>query len=372
MPKFASLALFLSSSVLLPLPAATVVRGTADRGRAVLQNQGCVKCHAIAGTGSSVSATALLKPLAREYTPAGLTATLWNHAPRMWSAMASAGIPAPRLSEQDSADVFAFFASLRYFEPMGDAGRGARTFNSKGCTDCHAKAGGESKALPVDRWQTPTDPIALVGAMWNHVPRMNAEMAKKNRKWPELTSRDLSDIVLYARSFPAQRNQQIQMDMPPLEGGDSVVEAAGCNTCHKEALGFGRQMSERTLTDIAAAMWNHAPKMMQNPSPISTEEMRKVLGAIWSKQFVRPVGDSAKGRKVAETKKCVACHESGPGPRFNKLSGSYSVLRLTSALWGHGDSMLSQMKAKGISWPRMTTSDVENLIAYIDSGRTPK
>jgi len=289
--------------------------------------------------------------------------------------MAATNTPVPKISEQDAADIFAYFASLRYFEPMGDAGRGARTFEAKRCAGCHAE-GATRGAIPISRWHMVTDPIVLVSAMWNHVPQMRERLQKEHMKWPELTGHDLSDIVLYARSFPSLRNEPIRMELPPLDGGDALVETYGCKTCHTGQLDFSKLSRDRTLTDIAAAMWNHGPRMVQQPAEIPSEKMRQLLGSIWVRQFLKPSGDPAKGRKVAETKKCVTCHDHGPGPSFANFKGSFSVLNLTSALWSHGPNMLAQMQQKKITWPRLSAVDVDNLLAYINSpgatGRSAK
>jgi len=284
----------------------------------------------------------------------------------MWSTMKERQIEIPKISEEDAANIFTYFASLRYFEPMGDAGRGARTFQSRGCADCHAE-GANRRAVPVMQWQTASDPVALVSAMWNHVPQMRESMAKHSVKWPELTARDLSDIVLYARSFPPNRNQPVRLEFPPLEGGDMLAESYGCKTCHIGALDFSARVTNRTLTEVAAAMCNHGPKMVQNPAQIPPEEMRHLLGSVWARQFLKPSGDPVKGRRVAEAKKCTGCHDNGPGPSFSKQTGSFSVLTLTSALWAHGPKMLAEMKQKNIDWPRLTAVDVDNLIAYVNA-----
>src|SRR3954454_2446985 len=114
------------SFALTGMLSAAVAHATAERGRELLQRQGCAACHDIGPGSSTVSTGALRRTLNREYSPAGLTATMWNHAPEMWAAMASAGVPVPRISEEHAGNLFAYFASLRYFEPMGDASRGKR------------------------------------------------------------------------------------------------------------------------------------------------------------------------------------------------------------------------------------------------------
>jgi len=47
-----------------------------------------------------------------------------------------------------------------------------------------------------------SDPIALVDQLWNHVPQMKAEFAKRKLKWPEMASQDLADILVYLRNLP--------------------------------------------------------------------------------------------------------------------------------------------------------------------------
>jgi cytochrome c551/c552 len=350
--------------------SAADVQINAERGPSILREQGCVNCHAIGTQGPTVAASVLSRTLNREYSPAGLTATLWNHAPQMWSAITAKGMKMPQLSEQDAGDVFGYFAALRYFEPMGEAARGARLFNSKKCGSCHVTSGPASgTARAVSEWESMSDPVALVGTMWNHVPQMRTEMTQRGIKWPSLTAQELSDILLYVRGLRATKNiRAAHFELPPLEGAQILVDSYGCTTCHKGELSFEGRIGDRTLTEMAAAMWNHGPKMVQNPAMIPPEEMRKIVAWVWARQFFRPAGSAARGRGVAESKKCVACHEGGgSAPAFASLQGPWSVLRLTSALWKHGPAMLKEMQAKGIQWPRLTPGDVQNLIAYIDS-----
>jgi hypothetical protein len=57
-------------------------------------------------------------------------------------------------------------------------------------------------ARPVSQWESIGQPIALAGAMWNHGATMREEFAKRNMKWPELTSQDLTDLLVYLRNLP--------------------------------------------------------------------------------------------------------------------------------------------------------------------------
>jgi len=88
-----------------------VIPGDSTRGAKLFQTQQCVHCHAVNGAGGKVGID-LGRSVSRKYTPALLASTMWNHGPVMWGAMESAGIETPKLSEEDAADLFAFFYSV--------------------------------------------------------------------------------------------------------------------------------------------------------------------------------------------------------------------------------------------------------------------
>jgi mono/diheme cytochrome c family protein len=162
----------------------------------------CVQCHSINGKGGTV-APDLGRRVDRNFTPATLAATMWNHAPTMWAAMRERNILSGDLNDQAAADLFAYFYSARFFEKPGDAGRGKRLFESKHCSECHGLTQAKLPAArPVSQWESIGQPIALAGAMWNHGATMREEFAKRNMKWPELTSQDLTDLLVYLRNLP--------------------------------------------------------------------------------------------------------------------------------------------------------------------------
>ena len=57
-----------------------------QRGEEVFQKQECVRCHSVQGNGGR-TAPDLGRIVDRNFTPALLASTMWNHAPTMWSAM---------------------------------------------------------------------------------------------------------------------------------------------------------------------------------------------------------------------------------------------------------------------------------------------
>ena len=83
---------------LLPLTMAVgAVLPSADsqRGEKIFQKQGCVRCHSVQGKGTSTVGPDLGRIVDRNFTPALLASTMWNHGPTMWSAMRQQGSRCP-------------------------------------------------------------------------------------------------------------------------------------------------------------------------------------------------------------------------------------------------------------------------------------
>lgn len=156
------------------------------------------------------------------------------------------------------------------------------------------------------------------------------------------------------------------------ETGEVLFKAKGCVNCHTGELSlqsrFGK-IRNRTITDFAVAMWNHASKRMAGEAPsLRPEEMRRILGYLWSLQLFDQRGNPGRGRKIFEEKRCATCHED-PSTGAPKLSRelNLSSLSMVSVLWEHGPNMLQLMKKKDIPWPRFTGSQMADLIAYLNS-----
>ena len=104
------------------------------RGAKLFETLACVQCHSINGQGGKIGPD-LGRRAAREFTPASLAATMWNHAPAMWASMKERDVRAGDLNEQAAADLFAYFYAARFFDKPGDAGRGKQLFASKHCAE---------------------------------------------------------------------------------------------------------------------------------------------------------------------------------------------------------------------------------------------
>jgi len=349
-------------------PGATLVMDSA-RGEALFTTLKCVVCHSVRGHGGKIGPDLGLA-IDRNFTPARLASTMWNHAPTMWASMSERDVRAGDLNDQAAADLFAFFYSARFFEKPGDAGRGKSIFSAKHCAECH----GLTKAIlpaakPVAEWQSMSRPVALVAAMWNHAATMQKEFTQRNIPWPTLTSQDLTDLQVYVRNLPGTLHQPDLLLLNSGENGQVLFESKKCAGCHTGTLALERRLRGQTLTGIAVDMWNHAPRMAGAAPALDAQEMRDLVSYLWAQQFFEDSGRAAAGQRVFTKKHCVVCHDdaSSGAPKLTGRREPFTGSAMVSALWRHGPKMLSKMKAKGISWPRFDGAEMANLIAYLNS-----
>ncbi|HEX5323350.1 MAG TPA: c-type cytochrome [Capsulimonadaceae bacterium] len=361
------LPIFLLLSCSLGVRAAGLSADSA-RGEQVFERLACVQCHSVNGKGGNF-APDLGRMVDRGFTPATLAATMWNHAPGMWEAMRAREISAGELDEQAAEDLMAFFYSARFFEKPGDAGRGKRAFENRGCQSCHSLSGG-AKAKPANDWEGLSDPIALVEAMWNHRAEMQAANASQGAPPPQITAQELTDMLVYLRNLPGNRGKPGVFRTAP--AGEAVFESAGCAKCHKTLDALAQNVQGQTLTDIAAEMWNHAPRMAAagaGSAPLAPGQMRDLVSALWAARFFAASGRPAAGSRVFAAKNCAVCHnDAASGAPHLPIAGrDFSGATMVSVLWRHGPRMLDRMKSKNLAWPRFDGSQMADLIAYLNS-----
>jgi mono/diheme cytochrome c family protein len=358
------------------LTAATMEADSA-RGAQLFESLVCVQCHSINGKGATIGPD-LGRQSDRSFTPATLAATMWNHAPTMWAAMRQRDLRPGELDEQGAADLFAYFYSARFFEKAGDAGRGKRAFTDKGCVNCHGLTNAAKPWIkPVPQWEAIRDPMALAEAMWNHRPDMLQETSAKGMRWPALTGQDLADILVYLRNLPSPPSRPPVFRIGAGSDGAAVFTAQSCARCHTSGPTLASRLKDQTLTDVAAAMWNHAPSMTpetKKPVKLEAGEMRELMAYLWAPQFFEDSGNVSAGQRVFSAKRCAACHENSANaaPKIIASGKSFSGAEMVSVLWHHGPRMFDQMKSKGIPWPRFDGTQMSDLIAFLNStkGRT--
>jgi mono/diheme cytochrome c family protein len=351
----------------LPVAAEVVLPGDPKRGAELFTTQHCVECHSVNGQGAKL-ASDLGQKAGLATTSFLLVNLMWNHAPSMWRAMEKAGIEKPILTESQTADLFGFFWASRYFERPGDETRGKQVFTSKRCSECHdlsvAKQGG---GPPVVSWESLGDPIALGAQMWNHSAQMRAAMLGRKVPWPQLDGQELTDLLDYLQSN--RPGKGMYGEFGSAEKGEKLFVEQGCAACHKKSSSLENRRGHRTMADLAAAMWDHAPQMRQPQPKLSGDTMRHIVAYLWSIQYFDPKGNPKVGQKVFTQKKCGICHNdtSSGAPRL--IAAKRSPFSMVAVLWQHGPAMLVKMREKQIAWPRFSGTEMADLAAYLGEVR---
>ena len=55
--------------------------------------------------------------------------------------------------------------------------------------------------------------------MWNHAAKMQEAQAKQKIAWQQLTTQDLSDMLVWLRNLPETRQKAAAFELPPAPGG---------------------------------------------------------------------------------------------------------------------------------------------------------
>lgn len=239
--------------------------GDPKAGERVFAEKGCVKCHQVGGRGGTVGPT--LDRLKGVNSPVILAATMWNHGPAMAERMRAAGIPRPSFTGRELEDLVAYVlaTSKEGGETMvqvrpGRPDEGAKVFDAKQCDVCHQAAGRGGQVGPALGGRTTRINLTqFAGRMWNHGPRMWAEMRSRGIDVPQLSGQEAADILayLYATAYtgPAGSAQR----------GRQVVQRAGCANCHGiEGKGrtvgpdLARSRAGASPAALVAGMWNHS------------------------------------------------------------------------------------------------------------------
>jgi mono/diheme cytochrome c family protein len=147
-----------------------------DQGERLFEEKGCGKCH----TGAMA-----MERLLKNQTMTDITAAMWHHQPEMKQ-------PPVTLSPGDMQQLIGYIWGKQYFTGSGNADRGKKVFAGKNCATCHNDA--TSGAPKLGKGQSD---ITMVSALWEHGPRMLAEMNTKRIIWPRMSAQEMDDLVAF-------------------------------------------------------------------------------------------------------------------------------------------------------------------------------
>ena len=354
------------------------IPGSVAKGEQVIRQSGCLDCHALKGEGGTRGPDfATLSDDAD--TPAALATAIWNHSPLMWSVARSAGRPLPNLSQNDVADVFSFFFATLYFEPHGSATRGRSVFISKDCVDCHSEVLNVQELNPfLNKWTQLRDPASWAEQFWNHANEMTSATNLRGVNWPELSERDVADLMMFLSSLPTapKEGPAFQIGDPLI--GKNVFERS-CESCHtlgptdRSRIDLLKRSRRTSVAGYVAAMWNHAPKMKRRNGTLpnlAAGEMQDVIGYLFLQQYFYEEGSVDRGHRVFESKGCADCHQGRRAPGAPDLAATvqaYTPISITASIWRHGPSMEATLRQQGKEWPEFRRSEMIDLMAYLNS-----
>jgi cytochrome c551/c552 len=189
---------------------------------------------------------------------------------------------------------------------------------------------------------------------------------------PRLSAQQLRDLLSYVRGINAGAGDNagsgnVDSSAGPAASGQALFESKGCAGCHNGNLKLETRSTRYDFTELAAAMWNHAFRVSGEPPVLSYVEMRRLVGYLVSIQFYEERGDSEKGKRLFETRRCASCHDNpaSGAPARREMAGKMNSFGLATALWKHGPVMLARMRENKIAWPQFSGSDVADLTAYL-------
>jgi cytochrome c2 len=263
--------------------------GDVLRGKKLLSEKGCLRCHSVRGQGGTVARR--LNDPSEYVSPLFMAQAMWNHGPEMHKKMSELNIGWPIFEDDEIVDLTNYIRILRKKSPKsdaylrpGDPVSGKKLFESKQCMSCHAVDGiGGDIGPDFTHLELDKNVTELAGLMWNHGAEMIALMKTEGIEWPTFQGGEMGDLVsyLYSIDFIGKKGDS--------EHGQKLFKDKGCSSCHSKKDGektIGPDLSEMdaliSAIGMAQIMWNHAPKM---------ETMMKELELEWPEFNETEMGD---------------------------------------------------------------------------------
>jgi len=350
--------------------------GDIKAGWKVFTTKKCGVCHAIWGEGGKGGPD--LGTLPESYvSQSQLAALMWNHWPEMWGKMAAKKIPSQKMEKTEMADLFAFLYFIRYMDEPGNPQSGKVLMEIKHCSKCHpiVKEGAKGDLSP---WGMYMNPILWAQMMWNHVPQMEQEMKKKGLPLVEFKGNEMVDIIAYIRNL-SSKMEKVYLSPGNLQSGKKLFTQKGCIQCHlpQGELDLSKKKDfPRTLAQLAGMMWNHSYKMwkgmkekgMERPT-LSPQEMADLVAYLFSTQYFGEPGNPEEGKRVFTKKQCNLCHSKGTKmPNLSFLKGQISPIFMAQTMWNHGPEMLEKIRKAKISWRKIDSKEMVDLMEYLNRG----
>lgn len=166
--------------------------------------------------------------------------------------------------------------------------------------------------------------------------------------------------------------------------GARLFGSKGCVQCHAiKGVGghvgpdLGRIERPHSFFDLAASMWNHAPRMADRMRHLGItrptlegRESGDLVAFLFTVDYFERPGDAEAGRRLFRDKRCIVCHQVGGvggviGPNLGTVGARATPISLATAMWNHGPGMAEVMRARGIARPTFKPGELRDLMTYV-------
>jgi cytochrome c2 len=365
----------------------TFLTGDPLAGEETFEQKGCRNCHSVLGAGGKLASDLGVRGAAGS-SMNELVTQMWNHAPRMWEQIRTSKISYPHFTPEDMANLFAYLYVTCYDDESGDPARGRQMFNQKGCILCHSIDDTGGTVGPSLRDIGPVvTPIFWAQTMWNHAPAMEIHMRELKIPWPRFEGEEMTDLLAFVRQERAGLERESKLLPANPSRGWDLFQQKSCISCHAirgEGGTVGPDLSSvhplpRTLTEMAARMWNHSPEMTATMKAKGIErplfagqEMADLIAFLYSVRYFELGGSPIIGQQLFTQRKCSRCHGTDArggefGPNLKKGDRVFTPVNFALALWSHGPRMYSKAEDLGLGWPTLNEGDLSHLLAFLNS-----
>lgn len=271
---------------------------------------------------------------------------------------------------------------------------GARLFQQKGCTRCHAIGEETAKTGPnLARMHIKGSVLDMAGAIWNHAPAMQRQMREQGINPPRMDSKDMVNLTAFLSAYQYYLQQLGKRGSP--EKGQQVFEAKNCSVCHSIKKPGMENKSGPSLAgytklspiQVAQVMWNHGPAMARQfqkfglPKPeFKGTDMADLIAYLQRAAvpihaepvYVEP-GSPNRGRALFQKKGCALCHPirgvggSPDAPDLGKQHEDFvrNVTEVAGLMWNHSTAMWRIMQKRKVPAIQFKDNEMADIIAYI-------
>lgn len=353
-------------------------------GSVIYTAKGCAKCHSIEGHGGNFGPDLARSDFSRSLLD--VVSMMWNHSPHMSSMMSDLRIGRPRFSGEELAELVAYIYYIAYFDSPGDIAEGKKVFSNKGCSNCHRMGGIGKRVGPnLSHIKKYVSSIFMAQEMWNHGPSIKEKMDELDVEWPEFEGEEISDLLAFLRDASTDTTT-VRVFMQPGNPrvGEQLFEKKKCTTCH-EVFGKGHEVGpdltrstfHKSVTSIAAIMWNHGPVIWDRMEEMglgipgfAANEMADLIAYLYFLRFLEREVSFSRGEMLFNQKGCQNCHHFGQFEVEDSHSLSEAGINLgkidiAAEMWNHAGQMSRTMTGKKIEWLLMGNGELNDIIEYI-------